>query len=308
MKLSIVITNLNDHSECEKTIASVVAHSRESEIIVVDDASTQQFTTEFYGVKIIRNKHRCGVGPSRHIGVLAAQNDIVLLLDSHMRIACDLSVALERLKDMRHTVMCGVCLGLDQTNMDITRPNGVYHGATINVIGNDPNSKIKRVQVFEANWNRSELEDNTPLACVMGACYAFNRDWFLWIDPLRNLRHWGEDEIMMSVKSWLAGGDVRLNTQLRVGHKFRLPTMRVPYPVGNTDKILNKLFAIHTLLKPELVMRLTQQLRRNNDYGRAMKILEQNWQQVAIEKERNRFIFTRDFDSLAEQFRLHIPD
>lgn len=312
MKLSIIITTLNDSDECRLTIESALAHSDAPEIIVVDDASTQPFqfnTSQFNNplVRIIRNKHRCGVGPSRHIGVLAAMNEIILILDSHMRMACNLNTALERLEYMPKTVMCGVCLGLDQTNMDVRKPNGEYHGATLNILGRDTNTKLKRMQVFEAVWNRSPLLDNFDLPCVMGAAYAMHRDWFLHIDPLRNLRSWGEDEVMLSVKSWLAGGDVKLNTQLRVGHKFRLPTMRVPFSIPAEDKMFNKLFAIHTLLKPDLIAKLTQHLRKSGDYQRGMRLLEANWNVVAIERERNQDIFTRDFDWLVEQFRLSIP-
>lgn len=308
MKFSVIITNLNDHAECLATIQSVVEHSTDdTEIIVVDDYSPQPFAAPF-GIKLIRNKHRCGVGPSRHIGVLAARNDVVLLLDSHMRIACDLNVALERLQGMQHTVMCGVCLGLDQKNMDVEKPNGVYHGATINVLGLDPNSKQKRMQVFEANWHRyGALADDQPIPCVMGACYAFQRQWFLHIDPLQHLRQWGEDEIMLSVKSWLAGGNVLLNTRLRVGHKFRLPSQKVPYPLGLTEKLYNKLFAMNTLLDPALIAAMMQHLRKNPDCGKALKLMEANWREVAIERERNFGIFSRDFRSLADQFRLHIP-
>lgn len=307
MKLSVIITTHNDSTECEQTITSVAAHSHGAEIVVVDDSSTQPFKSEFFGVRIIRNRHRCGVGPSRHIGVLAAKGEIILILDSHCRIACDLDAALSRLKDMPKTVMCGVCLGLDSRNMDVSKPNGVYHGATLNVFGRDPNVKEKRFQIFEANWNRQAIADNVEIPCVMGAAYAFHRDWFLHLDPLQHLRSWGEDESMLSIKSWLAGGNAALNTQLRVGHKFRRVGEKIPFVIPADHRMFNKLFAIHTLCPPELASCLVGHLRRTGDYVKGARFMEANWREVAIEQERNKEIFSRSFRDFAAQFHLPLP-
>ena len=306
--LSVVIASHSDR-DLPNTLASIRATAGDApEVIVVDDAGGNPVTPS-HGATVIRNTYRCGVGPSRHIGVLAARGEVVLIVDAHMRFLPGwYDALLNRIALHPDWLICGVCLGLDAQHLDPNRPVGLYHGGTINVMGPDANSKFAKTQVFEATWNKTAPEDNAEICAVMGASYAMHRSWFLKIDALRHLRSWGEDELMLSVKTWLAGGSVRLHHGLRVGHRFRMERERVPFPIPREDTIHNKLFAIQTLLPAPLAKRLTSALRVNPRYGSYRAGADAGWAEVACEQALNRSLFTRDFYWLAGKFGLHLPD
>ena len=144
----------------------------------------------------------------------------------------------------------------------------------------------------------------------MGAAYFIPRDWFLRLNPLAHIRQWGSDEMFLSVKCWLAGGDVRLMRNVQIGHKFTLPTERQPFSVGLGMTVWNKLLAIHTLLPPKLAETLTERLKRTvppNDWFHALEFFKANYAIVAIEQASNRNLFVHDFHWLAERFALPLP-
>lgn len=311
-KLAVIITCHNDFDELRHTVASIRdTAGDEPEIIVIDDGSNRPVEQFSQSIRIIRNDRRIGVGPSRHIGVMATRRDYVLLVDSHMRFQPGWYSALQsRCGQHSKSIICCVCLGLNNKRMDINNPDGIYHGATINVYGADQHARNRngRPQVFEAIWNRNgHYDDDSEILACMGASYAFNRSWFGYIDPLRFLRGWGEDEIMLSVKSWLCGGDVRLHTGVRIGHKFRLQNDRVPFRVGFDERGHNKLFAILTLLPPDLQSKLMLAFNRlpNSRYG--WNVIKANWHTVLGERARNQAMFERDFHWLAQKFGLKLP-
>lgn len=310
-EITVVITVHHDQAELSETIASIRATAgMVPPIVVVDDGSPKPMAVNGENIRLIRNGQRVGVGPSRHIGVMAAETENILVIDSHMRFQPGWYEQLRpRVVQHPRSIICCVCLGLDEKHMDPNNPCGVYHGATINVLGHDPNLRNRngRPQVLEAIWQKTWTEDNAEIPACMGASYAFHRDWFGYIDPLRFLRGWGEDEIMLSLKSWLCGGDVRLHTGVRIGHKFRSDRARIPYRIGFDERGHNKLFAILTLMPEPLRAKLLPAFTRQPNSRPAWDVIKKNMGGVLAEEARNRAMFKRDFYFLAQKFGLQLP-
>lgn len=89
MKISIVIPNRNGAALLQKNLPAVMAASKNYQIIVVDDASTDKsieiLQKEFPEVIIIRKKLHDGYASTVNAGVAAASGDIVVLLNSDVR-------------------------------------------------------------------------------------------------------------------------------------------------------------------------------------------------------------------------------
>jgi GT2 family glycosyltransferase len=85
-KISVVIPNHNGRGILLKNLPSVVSNCSSAEIIVVDDASTDDSVNlihkKFKNVKVIRLRKNKGFAIAVNTGVKAAQNQIVLLLNS----------------------------------------------------------------------------------------------------------------------------------------------------------------------------------------------------------------------------------
>ncbi|MDQ6704723.1 MAG: glycosyltransferase [Acidobacteriota bacterium] len=93
---SIVIPNWNGRSLLAKYLPSVIAAAQgnpENEIIVVENGSTDGsagfLAAEFPSVRVVALPENLGFGGGSNAGFRAARNDIVVLLNSDMRVAPD---------------------------------------------------------------------------------------------------------------------------------------------------------------------------------------------------------------------------
>lgn len=319
MTLSVIIASHSD-ADLPNTLDSLRATAGDAvEALVVDDASLHPVSTD--KAKVIRTKHRIGVGPARTLGAIHAKGDYLLFVDAHCRFTPGwLEAALARIVGRERTLHCGVCLGLGLVekdrrlkgqnlalNMDINNPNAVYHGAQWNFFGHDRN-KPSLTQVFECIWANPPAADDAQISAVMGAAYFWPRKWFLELNPLAHLRSWAGDEQSMSLKAWLSGGEVRLLSTVRIGHRFRHERERPPFNRRMTDDVYNKLFLMHTILPLDKAAILQTKFKRDGTLMTALRRLADDWQHVEIERARNEQMFTRSFDSLLAQFNIPFPN
>lgn len=303
-KLSIVITCLDD-PDIHATLQSIHDTAPEKcEIIVVNDRSTLIGFPDSPYFKVINNSHRCGVGPSRTIGVHHSTGDYVLIIDSHMRFKPGwYEEVMRRVEGRERTIHCAVCAGLDSKNMDVNNPKGRYYGARFELHGEDTNIR-GRYRVMEGIWNKNPPEDDAEISICMGAAYAMHRDWFLKLDALRFLRSWGQDEILLSIKSYLAGGDVRLMRNVEIGHVFLSGEEKPPYktPVGHLT--FNKLFTLLTLIPDQYHDILLEKLifsYGGGELSTGQKMISESWPIIETEKARNVSIFKHSFQWYADR-------
>jgi len=309
MKLSIVIPSRNDN-EIHNTVQSIRDTAGDKpEVLVVDDSSTMPLAFTDHTVRCLHNTIACGVGPSRTIGALAATGEYLLFIDAHSRFTEGwYEHAIRRIEGRPTTLHCGTCLGLDTNHMDVNNPVARYSGATLNIFGPDKNNGGK-TQVFEPVWG-PKVADDAELPCVMGANYTIRRDYFLKLNPLAHLRLWACDETMLSLKVWLSGGDVRYVESVKIGHKFYLPGERQRFNIPPGVITYNKLFALHTLTKGMVTMRLCDLLKGTvppAEWQAAQTLLRDNWHVVAVEQAFNANLFKHDFHWFCEKFRLQFP-
>jgi len=321
LSLSVVICAHNDNVELDATVCSIHATTIDTpEIIVVDDASPRPVQHLSDKTKIIRTARRIGVGPARYLGALHATGSHVLFIDSHSRFEMNswLAFTLEAINRRPAAVHCGVCLGLGfngtkEMNMDVTKPNAEYHGATWNFYG--PDRKLpNQMQVFESVWADKRDDDDYELSGIMGACYVVPRDLYLKLNCGRHLVSYGCDEQELALKTWLAGGEVRMLKGLRVGHKFkeakRMATSGLyGIPYNSTGYVLqNKIFLILTLLPKAAGDVLLSKLRQEREFSRVLRSVEQTyWPVVELERARNASLFTRDFGWFLRHFGFTFP-
>lgn len=306
--LSIIIAAHNE-PDLGATIESIQRTAPpEVEIVIVDDASKVP-VPHFPGVmkRAIRNSRRMGVGPSRHIGILAACQPWVLITDGHMRFVDGWYKAFESVVDGSdgQTAWCGQCLGLDHDNLDVSNCRGRYFGATWNFHGPDRNNE-KITQTFEPIWAGEQAGDKYELPAMMGALYLLPRRLYLRLGGLQHLREWGMDEAMLSLKIWLSGGEIRMLKGLQAGHVFWYGEKR-PYPVRNTAILYNKLFAIRTLLPADAANVLIGFLAQDRYYNSAATELAEIENYVELERRHNALIFNREFDWYVNKFGLRFP-
>ena len=319
----ILVSTIIPAFNCEQFVAEAIQSALEQkcpnhEIIVVNDCGGPIWLEPRDELtNVVTNRFRCGVGPSRDVGAASAQFEWLLLTDSHMRFTPGWwEAAKKRLSPSpTHVIHCATCLQLDKNHMDVANPAGEYNGATYNWLGPDRNDPSAPEQILECVWLPKDQtpEDGDEIPAVMGACYFISRSWYYKISPLRLLRSWGGDELMLSMKTWLAGGSIRMARTIRIGHRFLAKGERKPFsnPMGHV--LWNKVMAAWTLFPPEIAERLEKRILetgrkeelRDREACRAM--VRNDWHLIASEIQRNEFLFVFDAEWMADKFGLALP-
>lgn len=298
--LSIIIPVLNDNEELNLTIKSIKETSPKNvEIIVIDDASDVPVKLEDNSVKFFGFKERKGAGQARHMGSLNASSKHLLFIDSHMRFTKDwFDNAMNHIWTAPKTLWCGTCLGLDSSNMDVNNPKGSYNGANF-VIYQEKNNVI-----FDGVWRKDEKDkDDYEISCVMGACYFIHKDWYFYIKGLEKTTMWGSEEPILSVKTWLADGEVKLMKSVRIGHKFR---DAASYTTQISHVYYNKLAYMYMLFPTDLYEKIKLKFNQNDSFKEALRLVENNKLILDNEKKYYSSIFKHDIYWLCDRFDIKI--
>ena len=297
MRLSIVIAVLNDLEELRKTIESIRSTSpaNEVEIVVVDDMSTVP-VPEMEGVRVLTETTRLGVGGARHLAAAHATGEFLLITDAHMRFEPGwYEAAISRILHRPTTMHCGVCLGLDKNATTLDKNRGAYQGASLCFYHEGTK------QVLEGKW-LEKCEDDEEIPCVMGASYFIPRLFFYQVGGLNSLKMWGSDEPYLSLKVWMAGGDVRMLKTVRIGHMFR---DNAPYSTDIRYLVYNKIRMCMELFDDPLSDFLISKLPQDVNFTNAMAVIRQDLGE--IEAFRKNFKPVRDVNWFIQKFKVSIP-
>jgi len=134
---------------------------------------------------------------------------------------------------------------------------------------------------------------------MMGAIYFINREYFLKLRGLSDLKMWGSDEPCLSIKIYLSGGKILLDKKIKVGHFFR---KSAPYTTGCSHLIYNKIRMAKTLLPDELGEYLISKIKKDNNFNAAMKMIEDEKDLINEYKQYYKSIFTVDIKDICTKF------
>lgn len=197
------------------------------EIILVDDFSTKEYLKEqldtymsqFPKVRIIRLKERQGLIRARLAGAAAATGEVLTFLDSHVE--CNvgwLEPLLERIYTDRKKVPCPVIEVISDKDMSYMLVDnfqrGVFKWPLVFSWSPIPDDYIKKHNVAVSD----------PIRCpvMAGGLFSIDRKYFYELgayDP--GLDVWGGENMEISFKIWMCGGEIEIIPCSRVGHIFR---------------------------------------------------------------------------------------
>ncbi len=143
--ISVVIPNYNGKNLLEQIIPPLIAalanSNRHHEIIVSDDCSTDdsvKFVRHHYpGIQIIESKKNSGFSPAINKGIYAAKHDLLLLLNSDVKLTHDYFSGLFRYFEKEDTFgVMGRIVGWEDDTIQDGAKYPSYHGAKIKTTGN----------------------------------------------------------------------------------------------------------------------------------------------------------------------------
>ncbi|XP_017561043.1 polypeptide N-acetylgalactosaminyltransferase 11 [Pygocentrus nattereri] len=271
---SIVICFFNEaFSALLRTVHSVLDRTPGyllHEIILVDDNSELEDLKEDLDVyvqknlpgkvKLVRNEKREGLIRGRMIGASHATGEVLVFLDSHCEVnEAWLQPLLTPIKENRHTVVCPV-IDIISADTLVYSPSPIVRGG----FNWGLHFKWDPVPVSELNNPSGAIRSPT----MAGGLFAMDRKYFNELGQYDSgMDIWGGENLEISFRIWMCGGQLLIIPCSRVGHIFR---KRRPYgsPGGQDTMAHNSLRLAHVWMDEykEQYFALRPELR-SRDYG-----------------------------------------
>jgi GT2 family glycosyltransferase/glycosyltransferase involved in cell wall biosynthesis len=235
---SVVIPNWNGRDLLEKYMPSIIAALADrpgNEILVVDngsqDASAEFLRERFPSVRVLALDRNLGFGGGSNAGFRAAKNDIVVLLNSDMRVERDfLAPLLEAFTD--ETIFSVAC----------------------QIFFSDPNKLREETGLTQSWWengsirvrHRDDAAIQVPYPCAYGgggSC-AFDRRKFLELGGFDELlAPFYMEDTDVGYLAWKRGWKVLYQPRSVVYHEHR-GTIGKRFSAAQIDLVLKKNFAL----------------------------------------------------------------
>lgn len=295
--LSIVMAFRNEGSEPEMTVKSILETCTKSgiEILVINDGSDEDIAFSPYPqVRYIRNKERLGITACRDLGVEEARSENILSIDAHMRFRKDnwLEKGIEAIEKNPQSIFCTRSVDIGSGNFDLRQivlPDNhglpYYTGCGLKLFlspKDNPQRPKNYRNIIESKWEEEKSGKMYQIPCLMGANYFFKKAWYQKLHGFKGLKTWGNSEPFLSLKSWLAGGDIKIINDIEIGHLYR---RKNPNPVPSGHIIYNKAVTAKILFSPDLADELINFLGDNPEVLKAKELLKANAREIETERQ-----------------------
>ncbi|XP_059871683.1 polypeptide N-acetylgalactosaminyltransferase 5 [Delphinus delphis] len=197
------------------------------EILLVDDFSTKdylkdnldKYMSQFPKVRILHLKERHGLIRARLAGAQNATGDVLTFLDSHVE--CNvgwLEPLLERVYLSRKKVACPVIEVINDKDMSYMTVDNFQRGIFVWPMNfgwrTIPPDVVAKHKIKETDIIRCPV--------MAGGLFSIDKNYFFELgtyDP--GLDVWGGENMELSFKVWMCGGEIEIIPCSRVGHIFR---------------------------------------------------------------------------------------
>uniref|UniRef100_UPI00398F1A9D polypeptide N-acetylgalactosaminyltransferase 3 n=1 Tax=Pristiophorus japonicus TaxID=55135 RepID=UPI00398F1A9D len=200
------------------------------EIIMVDDASTDDYLKDqldnyvkpFQIVKVVRQQERKGLITARLLGAAIATGEVLTFLDAHCECFSGwLEPLLSRIAENYTAVVSPDISSIDLNTFEVIKPNpyGQNHNR-----GNFDWSLSFGWESLPDHEKKRRKDETYPIKSptFAGGLFAISKQYFQLIGSYDDqMEIWGGENIEMSFRVWLCGGQLEILPCSVVGHVFR---------------------------------------------------------------------------------------
>lgn len=290
-KVTLCVAVYEDTVTLKETLTNFLetVNPDDASIIVVDDANNldSKELEGFPDTMLLRNPVRKGVGYSLDLAVKRAKTDIVFISGCDIRFSGDwFDRFFTVVKSHPTSITASVCAGLAPDRRYLTGKENHYYSAHILFhVTEKNNHKVPLAyrEYLEGKWNAWSKErrancDIEQVGCLMGAFYGCHRNWFLKIRGLEGHRTWGTLEPLLSLRSYVAGGDCIIDGKTITGHIFKKASSYKPVK----DLIYNKLLVASTLLPKDMEQTVYEWAKKQQRGRQAIEMIKENNQLISL--------------------------
>jgi len=268
-------------------------------INIVDDSSTiddNEFS-HIPEVTLFHNKKRIGVGASLDKAVAMATTDIVFPMGCDIRFTRKgwMKKFIQVINDNPVSLVSTVTAGLNLKRLQIVGKENHYHASHILFHVSTKNNNKPALpfrEYIESKWNKKFDQKNgtIQIGCILGAFYGCKRDWYQSISGFSHHREWGSLEPLISLRSYIAGGNCILDLDTITGHVFKSASSTKQV----RNLVYNKLLIASTLLPKKMEDEVFEWAKKISDGKLAIKMWESDAEIIKELQKKGR-------DSLSEK-------
>jgi glycosyltransferase involved in cell wall biosynthesis len=301
--VSIIITAVNESGHVQRTVDAILKNTEwpAYEIILVDDASSDNsfafLKEEPYksnpALRYERFNYSAGMIRARHHGAETARGDYILIMDAHMSVPPGWLTGLVA-AHQRWGPRSVVAPQLGDINPEDWSINA------------NMNTYLMVDEKFD--FAARDFPYATGLTSVFsGGCFLIARDFYFQIGGIdTGLRHWGCENIDLSMKVYAAGGTVFYEPAVVVGHLWKREVKR---NVGHGfDFYYNKLRTGFTHFSYGSFHKLFDNLKSfakskgHNEFQTALRQYELNMPEMHYQRQKQQLTNRRDPDWYVRMF------
>jgi glycosyltransferase involved in cell wall biosynthesis len=188
-------------------------------------------------IKVIRHPENKGVGAAFDAGVKVAKSDRLFLTGCDVRFSGNgwASKMVAEIDKHPKSLICTAVLplqeGIPEITFEVAKKHmriDDYKGAAIKFFSGEKESQT----IINASWlpreflplRRPDYVEPTecyPVPCILGASYGVTKKWYKYIDGFWGHKFWGTLEPLISLKSWMFGGDCLTAPFIETAHIFK---------------------------------------------------------------------------------------
>ena len=255
--ISVIVITRNEGDELRATVDNLLRTLPESssEVIVVDDGSTDGSTDFLWPQSRVCLLHSDGVGVARarNFGASRAEGDVVVFSDAHMRVP-------DRWHEPLMSALADPEIGAVAPGVySLTNPRQIGFG--LRLTGPD----------LHASWCQKVSASPYPAAILPGCFLAMRRETFERTGGYDHGMHQlGGNDNELSCRFWLLGYTLLVVPEVEVGHLFRTST---PYEAQWAAVVHNRVRMALAHFSKERVERVFAALRVYEAFPKGMSMM-----------------------------------
>ena len=255
-RISVIVISLNEGESLRRTVDNLLTTLPPlSEIIVVDDGSTDQSTAflnaEYPGVSLFRSAVRLGVPQARNFGASHATGDFLVFSDAHVLTPPGWADSLLGLLERPE-------IGAVAPAISAMRP------AAVECTGYGQKWSDASLAI---GWLGQQSSVPYPVPLLCGCFLAMRREVFTGIGGFDGgMVLWGGEDSELSIRLWLSGYECWMVPEVEVEHAFRA---HFPYEV-KWEPVLHNRFRLASLhFGPRRLLRVVERLKQYDEFAAA---------------------------------------
>jgi glycosyltransferase involved in cell wall biosynthesis len=194
------------------------------EIIVVLDGG-ERMEIKGDDVRVIHYGDNRGIGHALDTAVDAATTEQVLIMGCDVIFRdFDVTGFLDIVRSNPMSLVCTTTIGATQMDKHLDKSKVDRCGAEliweVTPELNQMKDPLPYRRYLEAKWLPRQSTGTYVVPCILGAFYGVNKQWYKNIKGFSQHRRWGNLEPLISMRSYMMGGDCKIASDYFMGHHF----------------------------------------------------------------------------------------